>query len=137
MTAQRGRDLLLKLAAEPGGAFATVGGLRTHGLALNAQTVDATHQESAGAWRTLLEGAGVRQASIRGAGVFCDAQSDAAVRDVFFSGAIRDWQVVVPDFGRITGPFQVAALEYAASHDGEITFELALESAGELTFEVL
>ena len=86
MTAQRGRDLLLKLAAEPGGAFATVGGLRTHGLALNAQTVDATHQESAGAWRTLLEGAGVRQASIRGAGVFCDAQSDAAVRDVFFSG---------------------------------------------------
>ena len=137
MTAQRGRDLLLKLASESGGSFATVGGLRTHTLALNAQTVDATHQESAGAWRTLLAGAGVRQASIRGAGVFCDAASDGLVRDCFFSGAIRDWQVVIPDFGRITGPFQVAALEYAAAHDGEVTFELALESAGPLGFEAL
>ena len=29
---------------------------------------------------------------------------------------------------------QVVALDYAGSHDGAVTFEIALESAGELTF---
>jgi predicted secreted protein len=31
----------------------------------------------------------------------------------------------------------VTALEYAGRHDGEVTFELALASAGPLTFTVL
>jgi predicted secreted protein len=36
----------------------------------------------------------------------------------------------------VAGPFQITALEYSGSHDGEIAFELAMESAGALTFEV-
>jgi len=46
----------------------------------------------------------------------------------------RDWQVIVPDFGTVEGPFQVSTLEYAGQHDGEMTFDLALESAGQLSF---
>ena len=42
--------------------------------------------------------------------------------------------MIVPDFGVIDGPFQITALEIAGRHDAEVTFELALESAGELTF---
>lgn len=53
---------------------------------------------------------------------------------MFFDGTIRTWQVVVPDFGTISGPFQVSALDYAGTHDGEVTYELALESAGEISF---
>lgn len=37
----------------------------------------------------------------------------------------------------LTGPFQVTALEYSGEHNGEIRFELALESAGSLTFGAL
>ncbi|WP_230016203.1 phage major tail protein, TP901-1 family, partial [Escherichia coli] len=59
---------------------------------------------------------------------------DASVRDIFFAGAIRSWKVVIPDFGTVTGPFQITALEFAGDHDGEITFDLALESAGEVSF---
>ena len=136
MSAQKGKDLLLK-AADPGGAFVTVAGLRARQIAFNAEAVDVTHADSAGRWRELLAGAGVRRASISGAGIFKDAASDALVRQIFFDGAIRDWQVVVPDFGTIAGPFQLSSLEYRGDHASEVTFDLALESAGLLTFTLL
>ena len=134
MTAQKGRDLLLKLDMTGAGAFETVAGMRTHALAFNAASVDITHQESAGAWRELLAGAGVKSASLRGQGIFKDAASDATVRALFFAGTLRDWQVVIPDFGVVEGLFHIAALEFSGRHDGEVTFELALESASELSF---
>jgi TP901-1 family phage major tail protein len=51
------------------------------------------------------------------------------------AATIRDWQVVVPDFGMVEGPFQITSLEYSGSHDGEVTFEIAMESAGPIGFE--
>ncbi|MBH0237608.1 phage major tail protein, TP901-1 family [Methylobrevis albus] len=134
MAAQRGRDLLLKVDAGGTGSFTTVAGLRARRLAFNAAAVDVTDTDSAGRWRELLAGAGVRRASLSGSGLFKDQASDAAVRQLFFDGVIRPWQVVVPDFGTIEGPFQLTGLEYAGNHDGEVTYEMALESAGALSF---
>lgn len=133
MAAQKGKDLLLKIDADGIGSFSTVAGLRSRALAFNAETVDVTHQDS-GHWRELLAGAGVRSARITGSGIFRDAASDETIRSVFFNGQIRDWQVVVPDFGTVEGAFQITALEFTGRHDGEVAFELSLESAGELTF---
>jgi TP901-1 family phage major tail protein len=134
MGAQKGRDLLLKLDAAGTGSFTAVAGLRSNAISFNAGAVDATSQESAGQWRELLAGAGIKSASIRGSGIFRDAASDAAIRSLFFGGTIRSWQVVVPDFGTLTGPFQIASLEFAGRYEGEVTFDLALESAGEISF---
>jgi TP901-1 family phage major tail protein len=134
MTAQKGRDLLLKLDSDGVGTFITVAGLRTRTLAFNAQAVDVTDMESTGEWRELLEGGGIKRAAITGAGLFRDAASDALMRQLFFDGAIRDFQVTIPDFGVVEGPFQITALEFSGRHDGELTFDVALESAGELTF---
>ncbi len=134
MTAQKGKDLLVKLDSDGLGTFTTVAGLRTRQLAFNARAVDITHAESAGRWRELLAGAGMRSAAISGRGIFKDAASDAALRQIFFDGLIRNWQIVIPDFGTVSGVFQITALEYAGDHDGEVTFDLALESAGELSF---
>jgi TP901-1 family phage major tail protein len=69
--------------------------------------------------------------------VFKDEASDETVRGLFFNGTIRAWQVIVPDFGTVEGPFQVTALELAGRHDGEVTYELALESAGQLSFTAI
>ncbi|SMD10845.1 phage major tail protein, TP901-1 family [Rhizobium sp. RU36D] len=132
MVAQKGKDLLLKL--QDGSAYVTVAGLRSRRLAFNAQAVDVTDAESAGRWRELLGGAGVQRASVSGSGLFKDQASDALVRAAFFGSVILTWQLLIPDFGTVTGPFQVTALEYAGQHDGELTFELSLESAGALTF---
>lgn len=136
MGAQKGKDLLIKID-DGAGAFATVAGLKTRRLAFNAETVDVTNSESAGRWRELLAGAGVRRAGITGAGVFKDEASDARLRQIFFDGDIRTYQVIVPDFGRIEGPFQITSLEYRGDHAGEVTFDMAFESAGALTFTAL
>jgi TP901-1 family phage major tail protein len=132
MTAQKGKDLLVKIA--DGAGFTTVAGLRTRRLAFNAETVDITHAESAGRWRELLEGAGVKRASITGRGLFKDAGSDALVRQTFFDGAVKNYQMVIPDFGTLEGAFQITSLEFAGEHNAEVTYELSLESAGALTF---
>ncbi len=134
MTAQKGRDLLLKVDSTGAGIYQTVAGLRTNTIAFNTQTVDATSQDSVGAWRELLAGAGLKSAGLKGQGIFKDAASDATLRNYFFNAVIRKWQVIVPDFGIIEGLFQIASLEYSGRHDGEVNFELALESAGDLTF---
>src|SRR5262245_42637316 len=134
MSAQKGKDLLLKLDSDGFGTFVTVAGLRSRAITFNSETVDITHAESAGQWRELLAGAGAKHARVTGTGIFKDAASDALVRDYVFASTIRDWQVIVPDFGTVEGPFQIAAFELAGRHDGEVSFELSLESAGELTF---
>ena len=76
MTAQKGKDLLLKVDTDGAGSFTTVAGLRARTLAFNAAPVDITDQESAGRWRELLEGAGIKTARITGSGIFKDAASD-------------------------------------------------------------
>jgi TP901-1 family phage major tail protein len=138
MTAQRGKDILLKIGdgEEPEG-FVTVAGLRARTISLNARTVDATDGDSAGRWRELLAGAGVKQASVSGAGIFRDAASDAMIREAFFAQSARTWRLIIPDFGQLQGPFLVAALEYAGEHEGEATWALTLASAGEVAFEAL
>jgi len=134
MVAQKGKDLLLKIDID--GSFVTVAGLRSRRIAFNSQTVDITDADSAGRWRELLAGSGVQRAAVSGSGIFKDAQSDAAMRARFFAGEIGDWQLAVPDFGVVEGAFQITALEYTGSHDGEVTFEVALESAGPVSFTV-
>ena len=67
MTAQKGRDLLLKIDTTGAGAFQTVAGLRANALSFNAESVDVSHQESAGAWRELLAGAGIENSQCAGA----------------------------------------------------------------------
>ena len=132
MAAQKGKDLLVKIA--DGDSFTTIAGLRASKLSFNAETVDITDAESSGRWRELLDGAGIKRAAVSGRGLFKDAASDALTRQTFFDGAVKNFQIVIPDFGTVAGAFQITSLEFAGEHNGEVTYDLALESAGELTF---
>ena len=119
MGAQKGRDLLVRVSNGANG-FVAVAGLRARQLAFNAETVDVTNADSAGRWRELLAGAGVRRAAVAGSGVFRDEASDARLRQTFFDGVID--------------LFQITSLEYRGEHAGEVTFDIALDSAGPLSF---
>ncbi|MEM9550009.1 MAG: phage major tail protein, TP901-1 family [Pseudomonadota bacterium] len=137
MGAQNGKDLLVKVDMTGGGQFETLAGLRATRVSFNAETVDVTSLESQGGWRELLSGAGVKSAAISGAGVFKDAGTDERARQLFFDGETPAFQVIIPDFGIVEGAFQVTSIEYAGNFDGEATYELALASAGALTFTAL
>ncbi|MEL6452023.1 MAG: phage major tail protein, TP901-1 family [Pseudomonadota bacterium] len=137
MGAQNGKDLLIKVDMTSDGQFETIAGLRATRVSFNAEAVDVTSLESQGGWRELLGGAGVRSASISGSGVFKDEGTDERARQIFFDGEVPAFQVIIPDFGIVEGPFQVTALEYSGSHNGEATYELTMASAGALTFTAL
>jgi TP901-1 family phage major tail protein len=135
MSGQKGRDVLIKIGdGEVSESFVTVAGVRAKTISLNARTVDGTSGESPSAWRELIAGAGVKSASVSGAGVFKDAASDALIQEAFFTQARRNFQLVIPDFGTLEGPFLVEALDYSGDHDGEAAFAITLASAGVLSF---
>ncbi len=134
MVAQAGIDLLVKIDLNGSGLYETVAGMRAAKLALNAQSINVTNLQSAGRWRELLAGGGVKTASLTGSGVFVDAQSDARMREVFFQGQLLDTRFFIPDFGIIEGKFQITGLEYSGSYDGEVQYEFTFVSGGELSF---
>ncbi|MFT3689370.1 phage major tail protein, TP901-1 family [Paenirhodobacter sp.] len=134
MAAQNGKDLLIKLDLTGAGQFETIAGLRASRISFNAETVDVTSLESPGGWRELLAGAGVRSASISGSGVFKDDATDERARQIFFDGEMPEFQVIIPDFGIVQGVFQITAIEYSGSYNGEATYEMTLASAGKMTF---
>jgi TP901-1 family phage major tail protein len=137
MGAQNGKDLLIKVDMTADGQFTTLAGLRATRVSFNAETIDVTSLESQGGWRELLSGAGIRSVSISGSGVFRDAETDERARQLFFDGEAPNFQVVIPDFGIVEGPFQVTSIEYGGSHNGEATYELSLASAGALAFTAI
>ncbi|MEP6342527.1 MAG: phage major tail protein, TP901-1 family [Maricaulaceae bacterium] len=118
MTAQRGRDMLVKIQ-NIAGDYITVAGLRTKTLTFNASTVDVTDHESVNQWRELLPGSGVKTADISGAGVFKDAESDALIRTAFFDQSQLSCRFVLPDFGQVDGVFLINRLSFAGTFGGE------------------
>ena len=137
MAVQNGKDLLIKVDQTGNGSFVTLAGLRATRLSFNAETVDVTSLDSTGGWRELLAGVGVKSAVISGSGVFRDANTDARARQIFFDAEMPQFQVVIPSFGTVQGAFQITAIEYAGTYNGEATFDLSLASTGALTFTAL
>ncbi len=137
MTAQRGKDLLIKIG--DGGSpetYTTVAGLKATGLAFNATTIDITNADSTDMWRELLN-AGVKSATVTGSGVFRDQTSDATLRSVIFAQTLANWQIVIPSFGIVSGPFKLTQLHYEGPYDGEVKITLSLASAGALSFAAI
>ena len=130
-TPQKGKSILVERDSVP------VAGLRARSIRLNSETVDVTNADSVNQWRQLLAGGGTRSAEISGDGVFTDSAADESVRADFFAAALTEYVVTIPDFGTLTGVFQVTALEYAGQHDGEATYSISLASGGEVVFAAL
>lgn len=134
MAAQKGKAILIKVDMTGAGSFSSVGGLRSKSITINKETVDVTDSDSAGQWRELLSGAGVKSISISGGGVFKDSASEGKIREYFFSDTMAGFQLIVPDFGTFEGPFDIPTLEYSGEYNGEAQYSITLESAGEITF---
>jgi len=136
MTAQRGRDMLVKIRSTDNN-FITVAGLRSKTLAFNARTIDVTDHESIDQWRELLPGSGVKSAEISGSGIFKDAESDAIMRMAFFEQKRINCQFILPDFGQIEGDFLINRLSFAGNFAGEATYEISFSSAGAASFTAI
>ena len=131
MTAQAGRELLLKL--ENGASFTAVGGFKGNSFSINDETIEVTNKASGG-FRELLAGAGIRTVSASGNGVFVDDAIFAQVNQMVLDSVHATWQIIVPDFGTYEGRFAVSSLDMSGEYNGEVTYDISLDSAGPITF---
>lgn len=144
MAAQKGLDMLLKVNTT-GSTYVTIGGLRSTSITLNDESVDITNKDSLG-HRQLLAGGGMNSVSISASGVFTDSATEENVRADFFgqqntsdgssaqTASFTNYQFLIPDFGTLTGSFQITSLEYAGEYNGEVTYSMSFESAGYITY---
>lgn len=135
MAAQKGSDFLLKIGDGDSQAegFTTVGGFRSNSFSINNETVDITNKDSSGV-RELLSGGGIQSFSLSGSGVFMDDAAFALAEQVTRNKESRNWQVIVPGYGTYQGLYQITSLEFGGEHNGEMTYSLAMESAGIIAF---
>lgn len=56
------------------------------------------------------------------------------MRYAFFVGFAARYELVVAEFGVLTGPFAIADLTYSGEQDSEAMFSVRLASAGEISF---
>lgn len=138
MPAEAGRDVLISIAtAAAPTVFVALGGIRAKSITLNNTTIDVTNQSSAGQFRELLSGAGIRSAELSGSGAFIDDASDGHVQKHFVDRTLAQCRFTIPNFFTITGPFAVTSIEYAGDHDGEATFNYSFVSGGALIFATI
>jgi TP901-1 family phage major tail protein len=132
---QRADELLLKLGdGDSPEEFTAAAGLRTKSLTINSETVDVTSADNSSKWRELLEGAGVKNVAVSGSGVFKDETVSTQVNTVAMGALHRNWQIVVPGLGTFEGRFQITSMQYAGDYNGEVSYDLSLESAGDIAF---
>ena len=130
MPVEKGSAFLLKVgdgATPPN--FTTVAGMRTTLVSIGGQGVVVTNKGSGG-WRELLSGAGVRQVSVSGAGVFTGSAAEVRLKGSALGGVLDDYQLSFESGERLQGRFLIARLDYAGDFAGERTYTLALESSG-------
>jgi len=136
--AEKGSAFLLQIGdgATPTEVFTTVAGLRSTSFTINGETVDVTNKSSAG-WRELLDGAGVATMSISGSGVFQNDTEMRKIRDLAVTRAVNNYQIIFGSGDIYSGAFQVTSVEQAGEHNGEVTYTVAMESAGAITVPTL
>ncbi|PCJ34737.1 MAG: phage major tail protein, TP901-1 family [Alphaproteobacteria bacterium] len=134
MAAEKGRAFLLRIG-DGGGPeiFTVVGGMRSTSIRINNEIVDVTNKTSGG-WREILSGAGIRQISIGGSGIFTDSASEANLQAKALASSVDNYEVVFESGDKFSGAFQVTSLEFSGDYNGERTYSIALESSGMVSF---
>lgn len=136
MAAQKGKLVLIKIGDGGSGSesFTTIAGLRTNSMSLNKELVDITTKDDSN-YRQGLAGGGLKTVSVSGSGVFKDAAVDETIRAQFDNDAtFANFSLIVPNFGSFIGPFEITQLDYAGEFNGEATYSMTLESAGDISF---
>ncbi|VAX03647.1 hypothetical protein MNBD_ALPHA03-843 [hydrothermal vent metagenome] len=134
MAAEKGRAFLLRIGNGGGPEiFTVVGGMRSTSIRINNETVDVTNKTSGG-WREILSGAGIRQISISGSGIFTDSASEATLQAKALAGSVDNYEIVFESGDKFSGAFQVTSLEFSGDYNGERTYSIALESSGMVSF---
>lgn len=113
--------------------YSTVAGLRTHSLSFASEAIDGTNYGS-NQWNKIIDGAGIRQMSVSGDGVFTDDNGFESLQDAALANTNVKLAWVDVSAGIVfLGTYKVTSLELAGAYDAEGTFSLSAESSEAVT----
>jgi TP901-1 family phage major tail protein len=132
MAAAKGRDFLLKIGSA--GSAVTLAAMTTTSFTVNAETVDVTNKDSVNRAREYLAGAGVVSMSISASGILTGGAQFGTLLTNLKAGSNDTYTIVFDNADTIVGPFAVTSLEASGEFNGQQTYSVSLESAGDFTF---
>lgn len=132
MPAQKGRDFLLRIGSGVGAV--TLAALTTTSFSINAETVETTNKDSAARARELLAGAGVWSVSVSASGLLQGGAQFKTLFDAAKGGTLDTYTIVFDNGDLLVGSFAVTTLEAAGEFNGAQTYNVSLESSGDITF---
>jgi TP901-1 family phage major tail protein len=131
-TAQKGAAILIQKGS--GGGVVTIGGIRTKDITINSETVDVTSADDVNRYRQLLPATGIKNLSVSGSGIVKDtAAQQQAVTDAL-AQTVDTYTVTVPGIGVFVGAFQLSQFKISGPYNGEASFDISLESGGDIAF---
>ena len=133
MTAQQGKQFLIKTKEDGSEDFIGIAGFRSNGITLNQEGVDISNKDSSG-FREMLAGAGIISVSVSGTGVFLNSASETLLRKRFGTNEHHEYEIILPGTGSWKGRFMIESLEFAGDYNNEVNYTLSLSSDGIITF---
>ena len=127
MAAQRGLLFLLSVGGDD------VLTARTTDMTINSEMVDVTAKDTNG-WRDLMDGTGMKSMTISLEGPFKDATYEETLRGYAHAGSINAYTLTSANGDSWAGNFQITSYSRAGTYNGEETYSMTLESAGEVIF---
>ena len=137
MPATRGSDLLIKRGdgASPE-VFTTVGALQSSTLTLNGDPIEVTTADDVDGngeiWKTFITGP--KSFSVSGNGIGKALLPLQSVYDDFATGALTNYQVVVPNLGTFSLSMIVGSMSFDGPYDGVQGFTVELNGSSAPTF---
>ena len=113
--------------------FRNLGGLRSKEFSLSSEAVDITNTDS-DEWKSMLDGAGVRSASMSGSGVWTNEAVFQEFFQDFLNNRLTCLALIDAKSGRIyEGCFKISELSVSGDYDAEGSYSVSAESSGPVT----
>lgn len=130
MAAQAGSGVLIQIGDDTSPAgYVTIGGLRTKSLSFNGESIDITNDDSSG-WMEILDSQGINSVEASGSGVFTDEQGFQRVWEAWENKTLTYLKLTIPSFRSIEAKFKITSISVAGEYNGEVTYDISLQSSG-------
>lgn len=135
MAGQKGIGVVLSM--HNGTSQVDIAGARATSLTINNTPVDVTSASSTGQARELLTASGVQSVQATLEGVYYDDAQAGVVRTRALSRTLEAFELDIPGStanGTYSGNFVITSYSESGSHDGEVAFNMTIESGSQVTF---
>ena len=125
-----GRDILFYVGDGTSGAKMCA---RSKTLTIGSESIDIT-QDCDGAFRKLMDEPASRFLDIAVEGLLTQDDWLLQALDTASNVFLKEYTLVIPEIGSITGDFFISNFELGAPHDDATTFSATVQSSGEWVF---